>query len=151
VKVGRLASEVARRREKPLGVTEVSVRHLLEAICDRMTAVAGGQVPIWVEADRVLRIGRRGVSFEREFEFPRVVMSEDALDLAVSALDTLQQEIIEVVRSEWPTGKPHKPWQNLHRPGGRLEGDSLELWYGNADDPALRLPPIPLEDLGAHH
>jgi hypothetical protein len=55
------------------------------------------------------------------------------------ALDDLQDFIDESTTDPWPGD------ETLPKPGAWIEGDEVVLWYGDAEHPALRLRPLPLD------
>jgi hypothetical protein len=56
------------------------------------------------------------------------------------ALDDLQDFVDEATTEPWPGTKV------VPVPGALIHGGQVHLWYGDIEEPALRLRPIPLED-----
>jgi hypothetical protein len=57
------------------------------------------------------------------------------------ALDDLQDFVDEATTEPWPrSGRAKVP-----PAGASVEGNQVLLWYGDRDDPVLRLGPLPIE------
>jgi hypothetical protein len=74
------------------------------------------------------------------------VAGEDVAGAAREALVAVQEAMVEATDLPWP--EPYPDWSaGPPRPGVRVEGDVLRLWYGDETRPVLELEPLPLADL----
>jgi hypothetical protein len=60
---------------------------------------------------------------------------------ARAVLDAVQDFVAEQLARPWPEGGTALPI-----PAAAVEGRLLRLWYGDARNPVLELPPIPLHE-----
>ena len=76
-------------------------------------------------------------------------IDEDPSDLAlyvdagVNVLNSLQDCVSETLREIWPLATT-TPDHRMAMPGGKLQGTSLLLWYGDEGRPVVSLDPIEL-------
>src|SRR5262245_29445706 len=62
--------------------------------------------------------------------------------VAYAILNGTQDVVMESTREQWPMGATRAA-----EPGARIIGDRLHLWFGDEDQPVLRLESVDLADL----
>ena len=127
------------------GLSEEALDALSQAVSERLTAVVPegaspdiSAVHVWWQLDGVLN--QPGV-----FE-------DDAVDPYINVLNDAQDQIMRDLKEGWPrsvAGTPGKPdpANILPEAQATIVSGTLRLWYGDAQRPALELPPIDLTAL----
>jgi hypothetical protein len=68
---------------------------------------------------------------------------QDYADVAWAVLSMAQDVVSETTTDPWPVAMG--PGLDLAEPGTRVDGGSVQLYFGPDEQPVLRLPPIPLD------
>jgi hypothetical protein len=85
-----------------------------------------GSTGIWPQEDFLTCVKYRGTA------------EECVADAGRHALDALQDYIAEATHDPWPGQR------TMPGPQAQVQGSTLHLWYGPADDPVLACEPMPL-------
>jgi hypothetical protein len=67
---------------------------------------------------------------------------ELAETLARTIMNSTQDVVMESTREQWPMGTVRAA-----DPDARVIGDQLHMWFGDEDEPVLRLDPVDLTEL----
>jgi hypothetical protein len=98
---------------------------LVEAVAERLRAVAPPQFPITVEEGRATWI-----------EDPSAALRIQRV--AEALMSDVQDEVAEELRQPWPGDR------TMPIPSAEIRGGQLHLWFGEPDSPTLVLEPIQL-------
>ena len=116
-----------------VGVMEAE--HLARELARRMADVVPDGISIWVDGD-MLRFGSSTGSYACRWLYKGQGDQDDLIvEACVHALDDLQDYVDD---EPWP-GSRTPP-----APGARIEDGHVLMWFGDAEDPDLRLEPLPL-------
>ena len=77
---------------------------------------------------------------------------ENILVATYSILNGVQDQVVEDLKTEWPSlsqeaFEKREPVKDLPLPGVEVVESGLRLWYGEAQNPALEFPLISLDKL----
>jgi len=121
---------------------------LASALAKRLNALMPAGFVLTAE-DEWLELFIEG-RFDGTLSAPQRVDDEAAdlgaeLEIAVyEVLDGLQDAVAEHLRAPWPSLDGH----NMALPQVRRTGESIQLWYGDAEsDPVLAIPEIPFAEI----
>ncbi len=124
----------------------LSPNRFAAAVAERLNAVVPDGLTVRADGsavgvyDPALCGGCYGAEiFGKEDGRPIVELVETA---AWAIMNGIQDVIMESIREQWPMGTTRAA-----DPGARVAGDQLHLWFGDEDNPVLRLESVDLTTL----
>jgi hypothetical protein len=115
---------------------ELSSR-MREAVPPGFTITVDGDM-LWFLFDAELRQGSYACQWVNSGQGSMETLTVRACELAVN---DLQDFVTEKTTKPWPSAGGRPP-----RPGVRLVGRTIELWFGEREHPVARLRPLALDD-----
>jgi hypothetical protein len=118
------------------------------AIAERLDTVVPAGLRVRAEGYRVHLYS--GHSIRGGSENASLLMEEDGRTVdelvetsAVTILNSVQTDLMEHLREQWPIGEGNQAAE----PSARVENDRLLMWFGDETRPVITLPPLLLIDL----
>lgn len=99
-----------------------------------------------VIADNVSVVLRHNGGFVGSTDMAELIEDSENLDLLPENLETAARAVLSNVQ-DWIADTTTEPWpgeRSLPNPDAHVTGDRLEMWWGDQDNPVLKLRPLDL-------